>query len=222
MIAEAKAKTDRIDAATLARLHAAGYLPEVWQPDDATERLRTLVSRRATIVQQMTRTKNRIHAVLHANLIPPFSGKLFMASGRKWLLGATLARGGTRSSKPLAGELDIMAQELASAESAIASACLSDDRVRRLMTIGGINMVVAAGVLSAIGDVSRFASAEKLVSYLGLDPRVRQSGDRAAQHGRISKQGRSHARGMLVEAAWAAAVTPVRCGRSLTGCGAQG
>ena len=54
----------------------------------------------------------------------------------------------------------------------------------------------------------RFASAEKLVSYLGLDPRVRQSGDRAAQHGRISKQGRSHARGMLVEAAWAAAVTP--------------
>jgi transposase len=37
---------------------------------------------------------------------------------------------------------------------------------------------------------------------------VRQSGDRAAQHGRISKQGRAHARGMLVEAAWAAAVTP--------------
>ena len=101
-----------------------------------------------------------------------------------------------------------MEQELAAAEAAIATACLGDDRVRRLMTIGGINMVVAAGVLSAIGDVRRFASAEKLVSYLSLDPRVRQSGDRAAQHGRISKQGRSLARGMLVEAAWAAAVTP--------------
>ena len=63
-------------------------------------------------------------------------------------------------------------------------------------------------MLSAIGDVRRFASADKLVSYLGLDPRVRQSGDRAAQHGRISKQGRSHARGMLVEAAWTPAVTP--------------
>ena len=75
-IAEAKAKTDRIDAAALARLHAAGYLPEVWQPDERTELLRNLVSRRATIVQGMTRTKNRIHAVLHANLIPPFSGKL--------------------------------------------------------------------------------------------------------------------------------------------------
>jgi len=49
-------------------------------------------------------------------------------------------------------------------------ACFGDDRIRRLMTIGGINMSVAAGVVSAIGDVSRFASAERLVSYLGLDP----------------------------------------------------
>ncbi len=73
-----------------------------------------------------------------------------------------------------------MEQALTVAEAAIASACLGDDQVRRLMTIGGINMIVAAGVLSAIGDVSRFASPEKLVSYLELDPRVRQSGDRAA------------------------------------------
>lgn len=47
--------------------------------------LRNLVSRRAAIVQGMTRTKNRIHAVLHANLIPPFLGKLFLEPGRKWL-----------------------------------------------------------------------------------------------------------------------------------------
>jgi transposase len=208
VIAEAKAKTDRIDAAALARLHAAGYLPEVWQPDGATELLRNLVSRRASIVQGMTRTKNRIHAVLHANLIPPFSGKLFLGPGRKWLAEQPLsAHERAAVDRWLAG-LDAMEEELTAAETAIATACLGDDRVRRLMTIGGINMVVAAGVLSAIGDVRRFASADKLVSYLGLDPRVRQSGDRAAQHGRISKQGRSHARGMLVEAAWAAAVTP--------------
>lgn len=66
VIVQAKAKTDRIDAAALARLHAAGYLPQVWQPDEATELMRNLVSRRAAIVQGMTRTKNRIHAVLHA------------------------------------------------------------------------------------------------------------------------------------------------------------
>ena len=42
------------------------------------------------------------------------------------------------------------------------------------------------------------------MSYFGLNPRVRQSGLGVAQHGRISKHGRSHARGLLVEAAWAA------------------
>jgi transposase len=208
VIAEAKAKTDRIDAAALARLHAAGYLPEVWQPDEKTELLRNLVARRAAIVQGMTRTKNRIHAVLHANLIPPFSGKLFMGPGRKWLAEQPLSDHERAAVDRWLTALDGMETELAAAEAAIASACLGDDRVRRLMTIGGVNMVVAAGILSAIGDVGRFGSSEKLVSYLGLDPRVRQSGDRAAQHGRISKQGRSHARGMLVEAAWAAAVTP--------------
>lgn len=208
VIAAAKATTDRIDAAALARLHAAGYLPEVWQPDEATERLRTFVSRRAAIVQAMTRTKNRIHSVLHANLIPPFSGKLFLGRGRKWLAEQPLVEHERAAVDRWLAGLDAMEQELTAAEAAIASARLGEDRVRRLMTIGGINMIVAAGVLSAIGDVTRLASAEKLVSYLGLDPRVRQSGDRAAQHGRISKQGRSYARGMLVEAAWAAAVTP--------------
>lgn len=208
VIADAKVKTDRIDAAVLARLHAAGYLPEVWQPDEATERLRRLVARRASIVQGMTRTKNRIHAVLHANLIPPYQGKLFMAPGRKWLEEQPLAEDERAAVDGWLAALNSLEQELAEAEQGLATACLGDDRIRRLMTVGGINMSVAAGVVSAIGDVSRFASAAKLVSYLGLDPRVRQSGDKPAQHGRISKQGRAHARGMLVEAAWAAAATP--------------
>ena len=110
-IAHAKIKTDKIDAGVLAKLHASGFLPEVWMPDEATETLRRLVAQRTQIVQQMTRIKNRLHSILHANLIPPFAGELFSVAGR-------------------------------------------------------------------------------------------------AQHGRITKQGRSHARGMLVEAAWAAARAP--------------
>jgi hypothetical protein len=62
--------------------------------------------------------------------------------------------------------------------------------------------------MAAIGDIGRFQSPQKLVSYFGLNPRVRQSGLGAAHHGRISKVGRSHARAMLVEAAWAAAKAP--------------
>ena len=66
-------------------------------------------------------------------------------------------------------------------------------------------MVVALAIMAAIGDVGRFEQSQKLVSYLGLNPSVRQSGPGPAYHGRITKQGRGHARGMLVEAAWAAA-----------------
>lgn len=76
------------------------------------------------------------------------------------------------------------------------------------MTITGVNLTVAVGLMAAIGDIDRFKSPQKLVSYFGLNPRVRQSGLGAAHHGRISKVGRSHARAMLVEAAWAAAKTP--------------
>ncbi len=76
------------------------------------------------------------------------------------------------------------------------------------MIITGVNMIVALSVVAAIGEIGRFSSPEKLVSYFGLNPRVRQSGDKAAYHGRITKQGRSHAQAMLVEAAWSVSRTP--------------
>jgi transposase len=56
----------------------------------------------------------------------------------------------------------------------------------RLMTIPGVNVHTAATFMASVGDIRRFSSPRKLVSYLGLDPRVRQSGNAAARHGRIS------------------------------------
>jgi len=56
--------------------------------------------------------------------------------------------------------------------------------------------------------IERFAKPEQLVGYLGLNPSVPQSGPGPAYHGRITKRGRGHARGMLVEAGWAAARSP--------------
>ena len=83
-----------------------------------------------------------------------------------------------------------------------------DANVKRLMTIPGIDMVVAVGLIAAIGPVERFAGPDRLVAYLGLNPSVHQSGEGRPRHGRITKQGRSHARTMLVEAAWQAVRGP--------------
>lgn len=105
-------------------------------------------------------------------------------------------------------ELDRVGEDLAMLDHDIAQDALDDEAIRRLLTITGVNLTVAAGLMAAIGSIDRFGSPQKLVSYFGLNPRVRQSGLGPAHHGRISKAGRSHARAMLVEAAWAAAKAP--------------
>ena len=105
-------------------------------------------------------------------------------------------------------EFDRLGEDLTVLDKAIGEATVDDSAVRRLLTVTGINITVAAGLAAAIGEIHRFSTPQKLVSYFGLNPRVRQSGLGLAQHGRISKAGRSHARAMLVEAAWAAAKAP--------------
>jgi hypothetical protein len=104
-------------------------------------------------------------------------------------------------------EYDRLSDDLAVIERELAQVALASDDIKRLMTIPGIDMVVALGLAAAIGPVTRFRDPEKLVAYLGLNPSVRQSGH-ASYHGRITKQGRSHARSMLVEAAWQADRSP--------------
>lgn len=102
-------------------------------------------------------------------------------------------------------ELDRLADDLTVLDREIAQGALDHPAIKRLMTITGVNLTVATGLMAAIGNICRFKSPQKLVSYFGLNPRVRQSGLGAAHHRRISKVGRSHAQAMLVEAAWAAA-----------------
>jgi transposase len=208
-IAHAHVKTDKVDAGTLASLYAAGYLPEIWTPDAATERLRRLIARRYQVVRHRTRIKNEVHAILHAHLIPkcPHADS-FNGRGRDWLAHQPVPDDERDAIERHVRELDRLAEDLTILDREIATNSLDDGSVRRLLTITGVNLAVAAGLMAAIGDITRFKSPQKLVSYFGLNPRVHQSGLGAAHHGRISKVGRSHARAMLVEAAWAAAKTP--------------
>ncbi|WP_353646012.1 IS110 family transposase [Mesorhizobium sp. WSM2239] len=208
-IAHAHVKTDKIDAGTLASLYAAGYLPEIWTPDAATERMRRLVARRYQVVRHRTRIKNEVHSILYAHLIPRCPhADLFGRLGRAWLIGQPVPDDERAAIERHIRELDRLGDDLRVLDREIAERALDDAAIKRLLTITGVNLAVAAGLMAAIGDIGRFSSPQKLVSYFGLNPRVRQSGLGAAHHGRISKVGRSHARAMLVEAAWAAAKTP--------------
>ena len=208
-IAHARIKTDKIDAGVLAQLRAADFLPEVWVPDAGTERSRRLVARRDQVVRHRTRLKNEIHAILAAHLVPPCPhAELFNGPGRAWLAGQVVPDDERAAIDRHLRELDRLGEDLAALDRDVGAAVVDNPDVKRLLTITGVNVTVAAGLVAAVGDVRRFSSPQKLVSYFGLNPRVRQSGLGLAQHGRISKTGRAHARALLVEAAWAAAKAP--------------
>jgi len=208
-IAEARVKTDKVDAKILAQLLAADYLPAVWMADEQTQALRRQVARRAHIVRQRTRLKNQVQAILHRNLVPkPPAADLFGIKGRCWLAGVPLPPDEELAVQALLRQLDFHGQELRIIDASLARVGLGREEVKRLMTIPGVDATVALSIVAAIGDFHRFARPQQLVSYLGLNPRVRQSGGQPASHGRITKHGRAHARGMLVEAAWVAVKTP--------------
>ena len=184
-IADAKRKTDDIDAATLAELLAADYLPAVWIPDEATRRLRRIVAHRAGLVRDRTATRNRVSAILGRRLVRSPLSDPFGSRGRAWLAALELPpdeRLALDSALRLNAVLDA---EVDLADRAIATALIDDPRVRHLLTIPGIGLVTAAGILAVVGDIGRFPRPAKLVSY----PRARSPG---APVGRPSGASRPH------------------------------
>lgn len=199
-IAEAKVKTDKVDARVLAELLRADYLPSVWQPDAETQRLRRLTHRRAALVSDRTRLKNRLHSILHHCLVPLPKFDLFSQAGRAWFKELSLPELEAAARDSDLRLLERTEQEIAQLEEKLVREAWQDEKVRLLMSIPGIDYTVAQTCLAAIGEVSRFANAKKLTSYLGLNPSTRQSATHCV-HGPITKQGNAHARWLLVQAA---------------------
>jgi transposase len=208
-IRSARAKTDRLDARALAKLLASGSLDSVWVPDEQTRAMRRRLSRRSRLVRVRTKAKNEIHAALMRRLVakPAFSD-LFGIKGRRWLEAVELPPYERETVDSALRQVDFCEAEVAEIERVIAAEALGSPEVRRLMTVPGVNVITAATFMAAIGDIRRFGDRKKLVGYLGLDPKVRQSGASAASRARISKQGSASARHALVEASWSAVRAP--------------
>ncbi len=137
-IASAKVKTDRVDSAILAQLLAADFIPPVWAPDRTTQALRRQVAQHQSLVQQRTRLRNRIHAILQRNLVShPFTD-LFGKAGRRWLADASLPVDERDQVDSALRLLDAVDAEIRLCEERVAQTALADERVLRLMTIPGI------------------------------------------------------------------------------------
>jgi transposase len=208
-IAQARTKTDRLDARRLASLLWRGELEAVWMPDERARVVRRRLARREQLVRTRTRVKNEVHAVLMRRLKgkPPCSD-LFGVKGRRWLRQLCLPPEEQETVGAALRHIAFLDREIEQVERLVAKQLLSWPEAKRLMTVPGVNLIAAATFLAAVGDIARFRSSSKLVAYLGLDPRVRQSGEQPARSGSISKRGSVSARWALVEATWSVVNQP--------------
>ena len=178
-IRQARAKTDRLDARTLAKLLAAGSLDSVWMPDERTRAMRRRLARRSQLVAARTRAKNEIHAILFRRLKGrPDVSDLFGKKGRAWLAELELPVEERETLDSGLRQIDFLDREVALVEQAIAHDALNWPDARRLMTVPGVNLIVAVTFLATVGDIHRFPDRRKLVGYLG---RTRRSANPATR-----------------------------------------
>jgi len=200
-IAEAKVKTDKIDAKVLAQLLQANLLPEAYHASDSIRQERALLRYRQVMVRMQTQTKNRIHFLVdQLGINSPEVTDLFGKRGLQWLKQLQL-RG--RYQRILEGHLEtleFLRQEVKRMDRLIDQIIKDNHQARLLQTIPGIGKLSAYLLISEIGPIRRFATSQKLCSYAGLTPSVHQSGQ-TQYHGHITKQGNKHIRWAMVEAA---------------------
>jgi len=205
-IAHARVKTDKIDAHILAQLLRLDFIPEVEMPDEELWTLRELVSHRRFLGKQRVALRNRIRSLVNSRLFHcPFT-ELLGPAGRGWLASQQFAEEEQLILDSALRLHDEVTEQLERLDSELCTKAAEKLEARLLMTIPGINVAVAMGLVSCIGDIHRFDSPQRLASYFGLVPRVRQSADKC-YHGRITKAGRSHGRWLAVEAAQSLSVS---------------
>jgi transposase len=199
-IAEAKVKTDKVDAEVLAQLLRCDYLPAVWQPDEQTQCWRGLVTHRTALMTQRARVKNHIQSLLGRLLLAPPCKHLWSKVGLAWLKGLVLPAHERLIVDSELRQLEAVLREVEQIDGQLLVIAQREPRVQLLMTLPGVNYVVALGLLAALGDVSRFRDGDHAAAYVGLVPSTRQSGRRCS-HGPITKAGRSQTRWLLTQSA---------------------
>ncbi len=201
IITRAAVKTDTKAAHALAEHHAVGLLPGVWIPPQEVRDLRGLVAERTKMRRLATQAKNRLHAVMHRHhFVPPDEKALFHPDNRLWWQNLPVSALAQVQIRTDLRTLDFAEAQIADLDEALAEAGAQDERVPVLVQLPGVALLAAVTLLAAIGDITRFPSAEKLVGYAGLGTYVHISGT-LHQTGKITKSGRKDLRWTMVEAA---------------------
>ena len=202
-----RVKTDQRDALKLARLHAAGQLRPVNVPSLELESLRDLVRAREDLRGDLMAARHRIGKLLARRDIL-FSGPGTPWESRRHAQWLSTIQLGDPVAQTVLGEYlashEVLLARRSRLDGLIAERALDSawaGLVARLRCLRGVDTLTAVGLVAEIGDFTAFKHPKLLASYLGLVPSESSSGERRRQ-GSITKAGSSHARRLLIEAAW--------------------
>jgi len=200
-----RVKTDRRDAAMLARLHRAGELTAVWVPDAAHEAMRDLVRARATATRILGKARQHLAGFLlrHGQI---YAGqRTWTVAYRRWLTTVRFA---------LPAQQIVLQDYIHAVEDAekriarlmeqieqLFSAWSMAPVVTAIQAMRGVAFINAITIVAEIGDLARFTNPRQLMAYLGLVPSEHSTGD-SLRRGGITKAGNNQARRALIEGAW--------------------
>jgi transposase len=203
LIFRSKKKSDRVDAAKLARLLFLDQVPEIYVPSLDVRAWRAAIEFRRKEVDKQTRCKNQIRALLRTyGIMSPHRKALWTRKGLQWLESLEFPT-------PLAKfHLASLLSELAGCRTRLREVEQELDRVGQahagvqlLRTIPGVGPRTAEAVMAYIDDPKRFQRVKQIGSYFGLVPQQDQSAS-SNRMGHITREGPATVRKLLTEAAW--------------------
>jgi transposase len=210
-----RVKTDRRDAAKLARSYRSGDLTPVWVPDAAHEALRDLVRAREAAKKDQLRSRHRLQKFLlrHGRRAPD-GVKSWTQVHLAWVRHTV--RFDTSAQQAVLvdylAEVDHARDRIERFDRSIDEAVeLAPERMRAvvqaLQAMRGIAKVTAVTIVAELGELSRFARPRQLMGYSGAVSSEDSSGKKTRRGG-ITKTGNAHLRRVIVEAAWASRHRP--------------
>jgi transposase len=197
-IAEARIKTDTIDATTLAELLRLDGIPKAYIPPQEVRDIREWLRYRASLVSLRVGLKNKIHAVLTKNGIECTWTNVLGKRSREWLRTLDLRACYLQELDGYLRLAEVLTTLIVEITARIKELALESGQAQLLMTIPGISYYSALLILSEIGEIHRFPDAKHLCSYAGLVPSIYSSGQKSFS-GKITKQGSRWLRWICVE-----------------------
>lgn len=200
-----RVKTDRRDAMSLARLGRAGELTGVWVPEAEHEAMRDLTRCREDAKNMQRAARQQLSGFLLRQGRHYTKGQTWTNRHHLWLTSQRFESTVHETVyQDYLNQVDQLTQRVERLDASIAQAVGQwslEPVLKGLMAMRGVDLLVGATALAELGDLTRFDSPPQLMAFLGLVPSEHSSG-MSQRRGGITKAGNSHARRMLVEAAW--------------------